>query len=89
MYINDNSLEKLFKQSKEIIKKNTIKNSMNLISNLNNPVTNDKIGTKKAFKIYCQHIREIIKYDPKKHENNVDSYINSINVKIKEAYKYI
>ena len=30
MYINDNSLEKLLKHSKEIIKKNTIKNSMNL-----------------------------------------------------------
>ena len=65
MYINDKSLEKLLKQSKEIIKKNTIKNSMHLISNLNNPVTNDKIGSKKAFKIYCQHIREIMKFNPK------------------------
>jgi hypothetical protein len=88
MYINDKSLEKLLKQSKEIIKKNTIKNSMHLISNLNNPVTNDKIGSKKAFKIYCQHIREIMKFNPKKHDNNTDNYINQINDKIKEAYKY-
>ena len=89
MYINDNALEKLLKQSKEIIKKNNIKNSMTLISNLKNPLTNTPMGSEKAFKIYCQHIREITKYDPHKHENNIDNYINSINKKIKEAYKYI
>ena len=89
MYINDKSIEKLLKQSKEIIKKNTIKNSMNLISNLNNPVTNEKIGSEKAFKIYCEHIREIMKYNPKKHDNNIDNYIDQIKDKIKEAYRYV
>ena len=89
MYINDDSLSQLFKQSKKIIKNNTIKKSMYLISKLQNPLTEEPMGTQKAFKIYCQHIREITIYDPKKHDNNVDAYINQINDKIKEAYKYI
>ncbi len=89
MYINDDSLSQLFKQSKKIIKNNTIKKSMYLISNLQNPLTEEPLGTKKAFKIYCQHIREITIYNPKKHDNNVTDYINQINDKIKEAYKYI
>ena len=89
MYINDNAIEKLLKQSKEIVKNNTIKNSMHLISNLINPVTNEKIGSKKAFKIFSQHIRDSMKYNPKKHDNNIDNYINQMKDKIKEAYKYV
>lgn len=88
MYINDNAVEKLLKQSKKIIKNNTIKDSMYLISNLKNPITNENIGTEKAFKIYSQIIREIMKYNPSKHDNNIDKYINSINNKIREAYQY-
>jgi hypothetical protein len=89
MYINDNVIEKIFEKSKQIIKENSIKNAMRKISNLKNPITEEPMGTQKAFKIYCQHIRELMKYNPKKHDNNVDDYINQINDKIKEAYKYI
>jgi flagellin-specific chaperone FliS len=89
MYINDNAIEKLLKQSKQIIKNNSIKDSMSIISNLKNPLTNKKLGTEKAFKIYCQHIREIMKYNPAKHDNNIDKYLNTINDKIREAHEYV
>lgn len=89
MYINDDSLNHLFKKSKQIIKENSIKNAMRKISNLKNPLSEEPMGRQKAFKIFCQHIREITIYNPKKHDNNVDDYINQINDKIKEAYKYV
>ena len=89
MYINDNAIEKLLKQSKKIIKNNTIKESMNLISNLKNPITKESLGTEKAFKIYGQIIRESMKYNPSIHDNNIDKYLEPINKKLKEAYKYI
>jgi hypothetical protein len=89
MYISDNALEKLINQSKKIIKNNNIKQSMNLISNLKNPVTNDKLGTKKAFKIYSQIIRDTMKYNPSKHDNNIDLFFEQIKEKITEAYSYV
>jgi len=89
MYISDNSVEKLIKQSKQIIRNNTIKDSMYLISNLKNPASDEKLGTKKAFKIYSQIIRETMKYNPSKHDNNIDKYFDQIKNKITEAYQYV
>jgi len=88
MYISDNSVEKLIKQSKQIIKNNTIKDSMYLISNLKNPASKDKLGSKKAFKIYSQIIRQNMHYIPSKYDNNIDKYFDSIKNKITEAYQY-
>jgi hypothetical protein len=58
-------LELLIKKSKKIIKTNTIQNSIRKISLLNNPVTDERLGSKKAFKIYSSIIRKTMVYNPK------------------------
>jgi len=82
-------LELLIKKSKNIIKNNSIKKAMKLISQLKNPITEERLGTKKAFKIYSNVIREKMVYNPKKHDNNIDLYFDQIKGKIEEAYSYI
>jgi len=82
-------LELLIKKSKNIIKNNSIKKAMKLISQLKNPITEERLGTKKAFKIYSNVIREKMVYNPKKHDNNIDLYFDQIKGKIEEAYIYI
>ena len=89
MHISDNSLENILKKSKSIIKNNSIKNTIKLISEIKMPNSKNNLGTQKAFYIYSEIINKTEKYNSKKHSNNISSYTDSINDKIKEAYKYV
>ena len=89
MHISDNSLENILKKSKSIIKNNSIKNTIKLISEIKIPNSDTNLGKTKAFKIYSEIINRDEKYNSKKNANNISSYTNSINKKIKEAYQYV
>ena len=65
-----------------IMKKNSTEDSIEIISKLTNPYTNEKIGKKKAIRLYIINVENTVEYDSEKYGNNMSKYQSIINKKL-------
>ena len=65
-----------------IMKKNSTEDSIEIISKLNNPYTKEKIGKKKAIRLYIINVENTVEYDSEKYGNNMSKYNSMINNKL-------
>lgn len=72
-----------------IMKKNSPENSVEIISKLNNPITGEKIGKKKAIRIYVVNVEDTIDYDEDLYGNNMSKYNALIGKKLNRIHKII
>ena len=81
----------LAKECKTIIRTNNPRNSIEKISKIKND-DNKTIGVKKALLIYSVYKDESVKYEPKKYDNNINTYKSKVNknyINAVNASKYL
>ncbi len=69
--------DSLTEKSKKIIRNNNPSISIAKISKLK--INNEVVGNKKALMIYSVYKDESVKYEPKKYDNNINSYKSKVN----------
>lgn len=63
----------------KIIKSNSTNKAIDIISNIKNPINNEKLGINKAEQIYKLYVNEyMIEYDMYKYANNIDKYQSKV-----------
>ena len=72
-----------------IMKKNSPEDSVEKISNLINPYTQEEIGKNKAIKIYTLNIENVVVYKEDIYGNNISKYNKLISDKISRIYNII
>jgi hypothetical protein len=77
--------DSLTKKCKTIIRTNSPKDSIEKISKIKNSESNDIIGAKKALLIYSVYKDESVKWEPKKYDNNINSYKSKVENNYKSA----
>lgn len=65
-----------------IMKKNSTEDSIEIISKITNPYTKEKIGKKKAIRLYIINVENTVEYDSEKYGNNMSKYNSMINNKL-------
>ena len=79
------TLDQLTNKCKNIIKNNSVETSIEMISRLKYPTSNELIGINGAIKIYKVYSKYSIDYSSKKYDNNGRSYNNKINKNFRKA----
>ena len=81
--MKNKQLNNIINEIINIVKNNNKNNAIKRISNLINPINNKKIGKDYAEKLYLENCVHAIKYDKFKHKNNINSYVDNVNSKLK------
>ena len=86
--MSNTSANNITKKCKEIIKNNSPQKSIDIISNIINPVDKNKFGPENALKIYKVLSDDSEEYDINKYKNNINKYKNNVNNNINKASKH-
>jgi len=80
--------DNLSNKCKNTIKVNNPEISINIISNMKLPGSNDKIGKESALKIYNLYSDESVEYKSSNYQNNINKYKTKVKHNINIAEKY-